>query len=233
MIQAGIDRGFDRGAAAWALELHGCVATGASEADAIDRLPGRVDGFLAWLAASGEAVDMQVGKAIEVVERIDSYLLDDGYEVNATFHTDRRRVSAGEAEAALRWLQLAHERLSRAIAAAGTAPLSGEGRTREDLLAHVVRAERWLATRVEPDQGGIAFPRENVPMESQLAANAAFVRDHVLRAAAGDGIHARADSKGEEWTTRKILRRLIYHVLDHAEELERRAGATVSAQESG
>lgn len=231
MIQAGIDRGFDRGAAAWALELHGCVATGASEADAIDRLPGRVDRFLTWLAASGEPVTRQVGSEIDIVERVDSYLLDDGYEVNATFDADRRRVSASEAKAALRWLELAHERLSRAIAAAGTAPLSGEGRTREELLAHVVRAERWLATRVEPDQGGIAFPLEDAPLERQLEANAAFVRDHALRAAAGDGIHARVDSKGEEWTTRKILRRLVYHVLDHAEEVERRADAVMSTQE--
>jgi hypothetical protein len=221
MIHAGIDRGFDRGAAAWALDLHGCVSTGASEADAIDRLPDRVDAFVAWLAASGERAEPP-GADVQVVERCDSYLLEDGYEVNATFEADRRRVSEREAEVALRWLELAHQRLTRAIAAAGTGPLSGEGRTRDEMLGHIARAERWLATRVEPDQAAIAFPREDLPIERQLDANQAFVRDHVLRAAGGDGIQSRVDSKGEGWTARKILRRLVYHVLDHAEELERR-----------
>lgn len=223
MIHAGIDRGFDGGAAAWALDLHGCVATGASEADAVHRLPDRVEAFLAWLVASGEAAETPAAAQVQVVERFDSHLLDDGYEVNATFDADRQRVRAGEADLALRWLELAHERLTKAIAVAGTGPLSGEGRTREELLGHVVRAERWLATRVEPDQAGIVFPRDDLPLEHQLKANQAFVRDRVLRASGGDGINARFDSKGEAWTTRKILRRLVYHALDHAEELERRA----------
>jgi hypothetical protein len=221
VIHAGIDRGFDRGAAAWALDLHGCVSTGASEADAIDRLPDRVDAFVAWLAASGEQAEPP-GPTVQVVERCDSYLLDDGYEVNATFEADRLRVVRSEAEVTLRWLEHAHRRLDLAISAVGTRPLSGEGRTREELLGHVVRAERWLATRVDPDQATIAFPPEDPPIERQLDANRAFVRDHVLRALRGDGIRARVDSKGEGWTARKILRRLVYHVLDHAEELERR-----------
>lgn len=225
MIRAGVDRGFDRGAAAWTLELPGCVATADNEATAVERLPARVEAFLAWLAESGEGVSVAPEPVVTVVERFDSYLLDDGYEINATFADDRRAVTSPEAETVLRWLDRAHERLERAIATtAGTEPLAGEGRSRDELIGHVVRAERWLATRVEPDQAGIAFPPEDVPLDRQLSANRAFVRDHVRRAADGDGVHARIDSKGEEWTTRKVLRRLVYHVLDHAEELERRGG---------
>lgn len=225
MILAGVDRGFDGGTAAWALDLHGCVATAESEPAALERLPHHVDAFLAWLAASGERPAVPPGSEVQVAEHFDSYLLEDGYEINATFLADHDPVRPAEAEATLRWLELAHQRLANAIAAAGNGPLSGEGRTRDELLGHVVRAERWLATRVETDQAGIAFPPEGVPIERQLEANPAFVREHVLRATAGDGIHARVDSKGEGWTTRKILRRLIYHVLDHAEELERRGRA--------
>lgn len=227
MIQAGIDRGFDGGAAAWALDLPGCVAIADTEEAAVARLPARVEAFRAWLAASGAEAGAGLGPEVAVLETFDTYLLDDGYEINATFSDDRRGVTPQEAETALRWLELAHERLERAISAtAGAEPLSGEGRSRDEMIGHVVRAERWLATRVEPDQAGIAFPPEDVPLDRQLTANRDFVRRHVRRAADGDGIHARVDSKGEGWTTRKVLRRLVYHVLDHAEELERRGRRT-------
>lgn len=225
MIRTGIDRGFDGGAAAWALDLPGCVATDDSERDAVQMLPARVGTFLEWLAAAGERAEAPRTSSVQVVERFDSYRLEDGYEVNATFEADREPVTREEATSALRWLDVAHRRLAAAIAVAGAAPLSGEGRTRDELMAHVVRAERWLATRVEPDQRQIVFPREDVPVDVQLKENRAFVRAHVLRASEGDGVRARVDSKGEGWTTRKVVRRLIYHVLDHAEELERRSGA--------
>ena len=222
MIHTGIDVGFDGGAAAWALGLHGCAATARSEAAAIQALPGRIDGFVAWLTGSGEAVEPPRG-SVQVVERFESYRLDDGYEVNAIFAHDRRPVAKAEVETALRWLELAHERLAAAVAAAGSRPLYGEGRTRDDLLGHVIRAERWLATRAELDQFTIAFPRDDGPLEDQLRANRPFVRRYVLRASQDDAVRERSDSKGEGWTARKILRRLVYHVLDHAEELERRA----------
>jgi hypothetical protein len=197
------------------------VSTAASEAEAVERLPERVNTFVAWLAACGEPVD-HPGAAVEVAERSDSQLLDDGYEVNATFAADGQPVQGEEAEVTLRWLDLAHERLARAVSAAGAGPLAGEGRTRDELLGHVVRAERWLATRVEADQAAIVFPPADEPIDDQLRANRPFVRAFVMRASGGDGIMARTDSKGEGWTARKILRRLVYHVLDHAEELERR-----------
>jgi hypothetical protein len=222
VIRTGVDLGFDGGAAAWALGLHGCVATAGSEAAAIEALPDRVDGFVAWLAGSGEAVEPPRG-SVHVVERFESYRLDDGYEVNALFAADQQPVTRDDVEAALRWLDLAHERLATVVMATGSRPLSGEGRTRVELLGHVVRAERWLATRVEPDQADIAFPPDEGPVDDQLRANRSFVRTHLLRASDGDGVRERTDSKGEGWTTRKILRRLVYHVLDHAEELERRA----------
>lgn len=227
MIRTALDRGFDTGAAAWALDLTGCVATARSEAAALEALPGRAEEFAAWLERSGEPVPPQAGPP-DVVERVDTRLLDGGYEVNATFEADREPVSEEETDRTLRWLELAHRRLGTAIASAGARSLSGKGRTRAELLDHIVRAECWLATRVERDQNAIAFPPDNAPIEERRAENRSFVRQHVIRLSDGDGVNERVDSKGESWTARKVLRRLVYHVLDHADELERRTGGDVS-----
>jgi len=186
-----------------------------------------------WLLASGESTTAQGEPRVEVVEHFQSYLLPDGYEVNATFEDDHRPTSEDEVESALRRLELAHERLERAIAEAGPGPLSGEGRTKEEVVAHVVRAERWLATRVEPDQRRIRFPTAELSATEQLAENPAFVSYHVRRAGMGDAVHARIDSKGEGWTTRKVLRRLVYHVLDHAHEIEQRHAGRLQSVERG
>lgn len=158
MMAVGIDAGFEGGAAAWVLDLAGCVATAGAE--------------LEGLAA-------------------------------------QRRLSA------------AHGRLLDAAYAFPGSSLRGDGTRDEKMLRHVVSAGVWLATRTEPDQRAIAFPPDDAPVGSRVRDGLAFVDWYMARMAEGDGVRRRIDSKAEEWTVRKVLRRLIYHALDHAEQLER------------
>ena len=220
MTAVGMDAGFDGGAAAWVLEHLGCVATARSEDAALAAVPDRIRSYRSWAGEVGEAGE---GDAVEVVERIETRVLDDGYEVNATFEADRIPITPDEIVAAQRRLGTAHARLLDAAWALPGSSLRGEGTRDEEMLRHVTRAGIWLSTRTEPDQRAISFPPEDAVIALRVRDGLGFVHWYVGRLADGDGdgVRQRFDSKGEEWTVRKVLRRLIYHAIDHAEQLER------------
>ena len=215
MNRVGLDVGFDGGAAAWVLEWSGCVATASSEAAALDALPERIRAFRAWAHELGE------GTAFEVAERVETRVLDDGYEVNATFDADRAAIPPAEVMATQRRLGRAHRRLIDAAYAMPGSSLRDAGSDDEEMLRHVVRAGIWLATRTEPDQKAISFPSEDVSIGERVRDGFPFIDWYVARMADGDGVRERTDGRGEEWTVRKVLRRLIYHAIDHPEQLER------------
>lgn len=206
ILRVAVDAGFDGGAAAWVLDLPGCVATASTESTALAAVPERIRAYRAWTGDKGPEPD-----ETEVVERVETQRLDDGYEVNATFSGDREPIDADGVRVAQLRIAAAHDRLLDAFAAN-----SGD----EAILAHVVRAAIWLSTRTEPDQAAIPFPPEAAPLERARLA-LPFVERYVGRMAEGDGVRRRIDGKGEEWTARKVVRRLIYHAIDHAEQFQR------------
>lgn len=206
-LRVAVDAGFDGGAAAWVLDLPGCVATARTEADALAGVPERVRAYRAWTGDPGA----EPGE-IEVVERVETKRLDDGYEVNATFAGDRDPIDAAAVVATQRRVAAFHARVVDAFETN-----SGD----EAILAHVIRAGIWLSTRTEPDQSGITFPADDVPLGERVPEALPFMDRYVGRMADGDGVRRRVDGKGEEWTVRKVLRRLIYHAIDHAEQFER------------
>jgi hypothetical protein len=215
MMAVGLDAGFDGGAAAWVLDLVGCAATARSEEAALGAVPGRIRSHATW---SGENAETTV---FEVVERVETRVLQDGYEVNATFAADHEPMTPDAIVVAQRRLATAHQRLIDAAYAMPGSSLRGEGTSDEEMLRHVIRAAIWLSTRTEPDQRAISFPAEDAEMALRVRDGLGFVDWYVGRLGDGDGIRHRVDSKGEEWTVRKVLRRLIYHAIDHAEQLER------------
>ena len=215
MIPVGVDAGFDGGAAAWVLDLTGCVATAGNESAALAGLPERVRRYREW------AGDAAPSDGFVVVERVETLVLDDGYEVNATFEADRIPLDADGIRAGQRLVEAAHRRFVEVARAMPGGALRGEGARDEAMIRHVVRAGIWLASRTEPDPRGIAFPREDAPIQRRVDEGFAFVGRYVGRMLDGDGVRRRVDSKGEEWTVRKVLRRLVYHAIDHAEQLER------------
>lgn len=206
VVGVAVDAGFDGGAAAWVVDLPGCVATAKTESDALAAIPERVRAYRTWTGESGAE-----GARVEVVERVETKRLEDGYEVNATFQADREPMDAVSLRAAARRVAAAHDRLLKAFTVN-----SGD----EAILAHTIRAAIWLSTRTEPDQSAIAFPPDGAPRERVREA-IPFVDRYVARMAEGDGVRRRIDGKGEEWTVRKVIRRLIYHAIDHAEQFER------------
>jgi hypothetical protein len=111
-----VETGLDDGAtvAAYAAELPGCAAFGASDTEATNEMPRRVSQFVDWLRAGGEAAPTFVG--------------DNWYEVERAAITDGKRAAfslddlpPGDDEFAryLRWLELARELLADRLDASG------------------------------------------------------------------------------------------------------------------
>lgn len=232
-VRVWLEPGYDHGrCGAWLLDLPGCFTWRDDREAALSAAPAAARGFLAWLARHGQSPGDAGDGGLSVVEEVPARWLDDGYEINATFAADRRAVSADELEAAARRLGYAREDLVGAIARLhareaacgrlGSAP-DGDRRSRSarGVLRHLGGAEIWLSGRLDR-----SLRYEGPEFDAGELDYLAATRDWAI--ATLRTLHARdpalegIDGKGEAWTLAKVLRRLVYHSLDHLGELERR-----------
>jgi GNAT superfamily N-acetyltransferase len=229
-IRVWLEPGYDGGRyGTWLLDLPGAFSWDTSRERALSQAPAVAGRFRTWLAEHGEALDLAPIAGTGLVEEVEPTWLDDGYERNATFEADRRPVAPGEVDAVERRLGYARAdllALAERIAAheARHGPLPTEGgkrreRAAEEVLRHLAGAEVWLAGRV--DGGRYEGPRDG-DLATYLESTRAWVIDQVRALPSRVGTRERTDSKGETWTLAKVLRRLVYHSLDHFFELELR-----------
>ena len=237
-IRVWLEPGYDYGrTAAWMLDLVGCFMWGQEEDVALSRVPSAVGAYASWLAEHGEIVPVPHTDAVEVVERVPSALLDGDYERNAIFEAERRPATRDELGTALRRLDFARADLTALMARldaweAGHGPLPAESesrpqaevkaeRTSDEVLRHIGGAEIWLSARLAPERRYDGPPRSgDVP--GFLEASHVWALETVRSLFDRDPAIAGADRRGEEWTLPKVVRRLVYHALDHWSELDRR-----------
>ncbi len=232
-VRVWLEPGYDHGRwGAWLLDLPGCFTWRDDRATALVAAPGAARGFAVWLARHSESHGVAGDGALTVVEEVPARLLDDGYEINATFAADRRAVSEEELEAAVRRLGFAREDLLGAVerlhareaghGRLGSSP-DGDRRSRSarGVLRHLGGAEVWLSGRLDRSlrHDGPEFDAGEL---DYLAATRAWAIATLRTLHARDPALEGIDSKGETWTLAKVLRRLVYHSLDHLGELERR-----------
>jgi ribosomal protein S18 acetylase RimI-like enzyme len=183
-----------------------------------------------WLADHGEPDALPPMRGLEVVEEVPATHHVDGTERNALFDADRGPATADDVDRTLRWLAYARadlvaliERVAAFEVAQGPLPLAGEReeRTTDDVLRHLASAEVWLLSRLDPSVRYAGDPRAG-DARASLTSVRAWSVEALRTLAARHPASARTDSKGEHWTLRKVLRRLVYHALDHGWELDRR-----------
>ena len=236
-LRVGLEPAYDRGRyGAWMLDLIGVFGWAANRDLAISQAPSAVGWQRDWLARHGEELAVRVGR-VEVVEEVPASLVD-GYERNAIFAADRAPVDVGELETALRHLDFARADLLDLVArieafeAAGGRLDPGDDRPGDPptgtdaarpaagVLRHLAGSEAWFVSRLDPaaryDAGG------SDELDAYLAGTRAWLVDALRRLHAADPALARTDGKGEAWTLRKLLRRAVYHSIDHLRELDRR-----------
>ena len=235
-IRVWIETGYDHGrTGAWMLDWPGAFCWGETRAAALARVPSAVHRFRDWLVEHGEkAADVPL--EIEIVDEVAAYRLG-GHEINATFPADDRAIIGQEMERHVGRLGFARQDLLELVAKARQAIAAGaaleqerrseeaaargasSGRDVDDVLRHLAGAETWFISRLDSESRYVG-PRE--PLDDYLVASRDFLVAGLRRLQAADPGAVRTDGKGERWTLAKVLRRSLYHSLDHLDEIDRR-----------
>ncbi len=235
-IRVAVEHGYDGGrVAAWGVDLPGCFAWGPDRAIALARVPSAVGRFADWLARHGERIDVPPSDRIEVVEELNAPLPAPGARASrgsrgSLLAADRRRATPTDVETTVRRMGYARadllalvdrvhawERLHGSLPAGDGADRDGLGV--DEVLRHLGDSEVWLIGRLDRSA------RDDVPpKDGDLAAYLARTRSWAIERlrpllAADDGTPVGAEAS---WTLPKVLRRLVYHGLDHLSELDRR-----------
>jgi predicted N-acetyltransferase YhbS len=229
-LRLGLEPGYDGGrTGAWLLDLPGAFGWAPDRRAAVSQAGSVAGWWREWLASHGDPWPLGDVGWPEVAEEVPADTTG-GYERNATFAADRREVTADELETALRRLDHARSDLLALLGRLPAVDARDGERTADEVLRHVANVEIWLGSRVEP---GARYPlgTDEPDARAHLDATRAWAADNLRRLRAIDPGSAREDSKGESWTLAKVVRRYVYHSVDHLRELDRRLARAEGRQE--
>jgi predicted RNase H-like HicB family nuclease len=191
----------------------GGFASGGTRAEAIEAAETTLPQYFAWLRRHGEQPpDVPFEFFVDETQR--AWISEDEYEVNAFFAADRAPLTAEEVEVFGHRLHASRADLLDAYlglsAEALNASLPGERWTINGILNHVASAENFYLARFNLDHDA-AWDMTDV-LGKLMLVRAQF--NEALRLFVD-----RADTvtiHGETWSPRKIIRRALWHELDHA-----------------
>ena len=230
-LRVWLEPGYDGGrVGAWLLDMPGAFGWARSRALARSQSLSVAGRFREWAGEHGEPVALPPLRGVEVVEEVPAARRPDGSERNATFGRDHRAVPAEELETTIRRAAHARDdfcvilgRVQQHELRRGPLPTDGERqeRTGDALARHVGSAEIWLASRLDSSVRYDGPPQDG-DRDAFLAATRSYALERLRALHALDPALERTDGKGETWTMAKVLRRVLYHSLDHLWELDRR-----------
>lgn len=198
---------------AWALDWPGWCRAGKDRDRAIEAMLAATERYAAVAAAVG--LPLPAGPLdVDVVEEIEGSSGTDFGVPYSVAPSDRRAVAADEAERLAALVAAAWGELD-AIAARTPPALRkgprGGGRDRDKLLEHVIGADHAYAREI-----GVRLPEPTLADRAAVLAERAAVLE--LLAVPSDG----SPIAGRRWPPRYAARRIAWHALDHAWEMEDR-----------
>jgi len=229
-IRIAIEDGAENRAQAWALDYPGCFSYGADTSEAILTFPMALISYAAWVkknAGQGSWMPVLGNFDIQLVDTWKVYtindqfdLADEGYEVSAWFRDDWRPLTDEDVEHGLQILAWSRADLLATVQGLTPAQLDedhpGERWSIAGILKHIASAEWWLLDRL----GKAAIQRAEVKQ-------APFERLTQIRPLLTDALTSLVGSSmvvgvdGEFWSPRKLLRRAVWHELDHIQHIRK------------
>lgn len=208
-VPVGLEQGPGGATRAYALSLPGCSALGSSPDDALAGLPGQLAAWYRLLAASGEPTPPADA---ELELHVDEWIATDadvaGGAGDVCFAWDRAALTDAEIDAGLRRLGDARGALLRRVLRVRDTGLDGafvgEWTVRR-ALEELARAQWWTLSRLGASP--MADPGRNTVARLDTALALAVQRFSHLSAGERDRLLV---LDGEEWTPRKVLRRLLW-----------------------
>jgi hypothetical protein len=199
---------------AWAIDWPGWARSGKTADAAHEALRAYAPRFAVVVKAARLEMPAVDGD-LEVVDSVPGGGGTDFGVPSSITDADRRRVSAAEAERLAALVKASWTVFDR-VAAASPASLRkgprGGGRDRDKMIGHVIEADHAYAREL-----GIRLPEPHVGETNAIDAERDAVLALLGRPSDGGPL---ADRK---WTQRYAARRIAWHALDHAWEMEDRA----------
>jgi hypothetical protein len=208
-IEAGAKRAF-----ACALEWPGWCRSGKGEQQALEALAAAAPRYAVVAEAAAFPLPAGAGENFDVVERQPGDATTDFGAPGAEASGDSSRLSDQEAERVVALLKASWTVFDRVVAGAPAELRKGPrggGRDRDKIVAHVLGAEAGYASRL-----GL---RLREPPWEDRAAVAAF-REAIAGALRTPPVEG--PRGGKRWSGRYAARRIAWHALDHAWEIEDR-----------
>jgi hypothetical protein len=198
-----------------ALEWPGWCRAGRDEASALAALSASADRYAAVAPEAGIPFPPVTPDELAVVERLPG-TSSTAFGVPAVvFAVDRRPTDVADGERLAALVRAAWTILAQIVAAAPSELRKGPrggGRDRDAIVAHVVGAEHAYAPQI-----GLRLPEPDPRDTPAVAAVRATIAEVLARPTDGGPI------PGRRWPARYAARRIAWHVLDHAWEIEDRA----------
>jgi hypothetical protein len=197
---------------ATAIDWPGWSRSGKTEELALAALAEYAQRYAAVAAEAGEPFSPG---GHEVVERVGGGSGADFGVPSSITDSDRRPVDDNEAERLARLVEAAWTIFAR-VAAGAPAELRkgprGGGRDRDKMVGHVAESDGYYAREI-----GITGPRPKPTDATAIEALRAGMLEILRRPSDGTAL------AGRTWTTRYAARRIAWHALDHAWEMEDRS----------
>ena len=227
-LNVGLENSADGRPLAWALDFPGCYAYGADGSEAVINLAPAFVAFKAWIARHTREswltdiheVDVRLEEVWEVYNIDADYNVSPtgDYEVNAWFRHDWKPLTRTDVRHGLQVLSFARAELLETVNGLTDEILDRtypqERWSIRGVLGHIAKAEWWYLDRL----GKAGQARNNLPDE--IFAQLAAVRVQLEKTLPEfEGVELVRGVAGEFWSPRKLLRRAIWHELDHIEHI--------------
>ncbi len=231
IFQVGVENNNEGRSIAWALEHPGCFAYGINADGAVLNLESALSKYAGWilhhdtrtwLSFSDDEIEIVINGTWDVYyinDDLDKATEADGYSVDSFFPYDWKPLTTLEIRHGLAMLTWSRDDLLRSIQGLSPEKLeatySGERWSINGILGHVGGAELWYLDRL-----GLAFPRDQMP-EAPLLRLEKVRRQFASALIKLDGVKRVVGVDGEFWSSRKLLRRALWHERDHTEHIRK------------
>ncbi|HEU0299941.1 MAG TPA: hypothetical protein VFR37_10810 [Longimicrobium sp.] len=209
LIRVGLEESLDGPMMAHALDLPGCAAVGPSSEAVLGAFERVLADWLRFLESVGEPVPP---RDAEIQIAVEEWLLTEARvaagETDVLFAADLAALTREDAERGLHRLGALRGRLLARVRRRPEALLDAEtagGMTARQVLDELARAQWWTLSRLG------ATPMAEVPERTlaRLDTAMALIVDR-LTTLDDDARGRHLELDGEEWTPRKVLRRLLW-----------------------
>jgi len=200
---------------ACALDWPGWARSGKDERTALEALAAAAPRYAAVAKAARVPFPTAAGSSLKVVERPAGNASTDFGVPGAIASRDRKPTTAADAKRIAALVAASWKVLERTVAGAPASLRKGPrggGRDRDAIVAHVVSAESHYYTRAL----GLRYPELHPGDRREVKA----MRDAILEVLSAPSKGKPLAEKG--WPQRYAARRIAWHALDHAWEIEDR-----------